>query len=205
LDDRIDGFIEGYKNIQKADVAQFVFGVKLTVCSDMNIKDADSLGSESKVAIFVRNSDGYSDLIRLYNRAWTDGFYYQGRLDWATLNKFWTSNLELGLPYFSSFLARNTLTFNSITPDLPVAPWIFQEIGSELPFAPLIDEGINNYAQTGRGNIVKAKSIYYKDQKDFRTYQVFRAISERSTYASPRVNNLASDKFSWEHYKKLTA
>lgn len=205
VDERIDGFLEAYKNLSKPN-KQLIYGIKLCVCEDMNQKDDDSLRTESNVVIFIKNSQGYNDLIRLWNRAWIDGFYYKGRLDWKTLKEFWTENLLLALPFFSSFLAKNLLTFSSIVPTFPINSqeiYIHKEIDSGLPFAPLIEKAIDTYVSQKGGIIQECKSIYYKDKKDFKTYMVYKAINNRSSFDKPNVDHLFSENFCFESWKEL--
>lgn len=204
VDDRIDGFIEAYKNIGKSG-AQLVYGVKLTVCADMTARDENSLSTESSVIVFIKKTEGYNDLLKIWNRAWTDGFYYRGRIDWKTLKEFWTPNLTLGLPFFSSFIARNALSMNAIVPDLPSIPWVFREIDSGLPFAEVINKAIDTFKAEHKASIQPCKTIYYKSSKDFKSYVVMRAIHERAAFDSPRVDNLASDKFSFDAWKELAS
>jgi len=207
IDSKIDGFVQAYKSAEKAKV-KLVYGLKLCICADMSIKDDPSLKTESKVIVLIRNTAGYSDLIRLWNRAATDGFYYQARLDWATLKSFWTPNLILALPFFSSFLAVNTLTFNRIVPDFPVAPVVFREIGSELPFAHLIDRAIDSYvAEAGIAaeDVVETKTVLYKSRSDFPAFQTLRCIGERTSFEKPNIDHLSSDAFCLESWKELTA
>lgn len=206
VEDHIDGFIEAYKNLNKVG-AQLVYGVKLCVCDDMSVKDEASLRNESNVVIFIRNSQGYNDLIKLWNRAWTDGFYYQGRIDWKTIKQFWTPNLAMAIPFFSGFIARNTLTLASIVPDFPVPTkelFLLHEVGSGLPFVSLIEEGVNQFVANSGAHIQDVKSIYYEKASDFPAYVTFRAIHNRAQFSAPRVDHLCSDKFSWEAYKELT-
>lgn len=204
VDGRIDGFLEAYKNIQKVGIAQLIYGVKFVICADMNKKDEESLSTESSVIVFIRNTQGYSDLIKLYNRAWTDGFYYQGRLDWGILRAFWTPNLTLALPFFSSFVAKNLTTMSSIVPSFPETPiWAFREVDSGLPFAPVIERGLEKFAAESGAEIMDVKTIYYKDRKGFKPYQVLRCIANRSSFESPKIDHLASDHFSFEDYLRL--
>lgn len=207
VEDRIDGFIEAYKNLGKIN-CQLIYGIKLCICDDANIKDDNSLKNESNVVIFVKNSQGYNDLIRIWNRAWTDGFYYQGRTDWNTLKANWTNNLCLAIPYFSGFIAKNTLTQAAIVPDFPVPTnqiFLLKDVGSGLPFVSLLDESIGNFAATSSAMIVEVKHIYYEKRSDFETYQTFRAIHNRSEFSAPGVDNLASDEFSFESWRSLNA
>lgn len=185
---------------------QLLYGVKMVVCADMTIKDDASLRTESKIIIFIKNTQGYSDLIKLYNRAWTDGFYYQGRLDWALLKRFWTPNLMLALPFFSSFIKVNTLSFSSIVPEFPCPSseiWCLKEVDSGLPFVPLIENALHEFVTQNGAQIQEVKSIYYARPEDFMAYQTFRAIGEHGEYSAPNVSHLASDRFSFAAYREV--
>lgn len=183
---------------------QPVFGLKLCVCADMNDKSDESLKTESNVIIFVKGTAGYSDLIRISNRAWTDGFYYKGRADWKLLKTFWTDNLALSLPFFSSFIARNTMTFANIVPDFPVRPTLFREVDSGLPFAPILDRAVDKFAREQGLEAQPVKSIYYAGPEDYDAYTTFRAIHMRGEFARPNVDHMCSDRFSWQDYLRLT-
>ncbi len=205
-EERVDGFIECYKNATK-QVVKLIYGIKFTICADMTDKSDASLLTESKVIVFIRNSQGYNDLLKLYSRAWTDGFYYKGRLDWKTLKAFWTENLVLSLPFFSSFVAKNTLTFAKIVPDLPVAVaqvQVMQEVNSGLPFAPLISEALGHFVVDPEAQVMQTKSIYYEKYTDFKSYICYRAILNRSSFNKPQIDHMSSNAFCLEDYLNLT-
>ncbi len=206
VEERIDGFIECYRNATKQGV-KLIYGIKFTICADMADKSDASLLTESKVIVFIRNSKGYNDLLRLYSRAWTDGFYYKGRLDWKTLKTFWTENLLLSLPFFSSFVAKNTLTFAKIVPDLPVPVaqvQVCQEVNSGLPFASLISEALGHFVVDSKNQEIYVKSVYYEKYADFKSFQVYKCILNRSTFNKPNIDHLSSANFSFEDYINLT-
>lgn len=213
VDRRIDGFIEAYKAADKAKV-KLCYGVQLTVCADAGDRTPESRRTESDLVVLVRDSQGYSDLIKIWNRAWGhDGSFNHrgttyGRADRKMLKELWTEHLGLALPFFSSFIARNTLTMAQITPSFPVQPWVFQEVDSRLPFTFLIDGAIARYV-AGEGNdpsmVVPSKTILYSGPEDFKAYQVFRAIHTRGTFDAPEVDHLASDRFSFAAWKELVA
>jgi DNA polymerase III alpha subunit len=202
VESKIDGFLEAYKNLSKVKIP-LRFGVKMVVCADHADKSDTSLKTESKVIIFIRNNAGYNDLIKLYNRAWTDNFYYVGRTSWAQLKEFWTPNLLLALPFFSSFAAKNSLTFQTIIPDFPIPPVIFREVHSGLPFEPLIHTALDNFNADKKLKEQRVKTIYYANRSSFKAYCVFRAIHNRTTFSRPEVEHLASDRFSFEDYLAL--
>ena len=145
-DKRIDGYISAYKQADKLGV-KLCYGIQLTTCADINDKSIDSRKTESDIIVFTKSYQGYLDFIRIWNRAWGhEGHfsyrigsidYAYGRVDWTLLKQYWTENLMLRLPFFSSFIVRNTLTFNQITPNFTSFypnPWIFKEVESGLPF-----------------------------------------------------------------------
>ncbi len=203
VESRIDGFIQAYRNLSKIGV-QLIYGIKICVCADMDDKSEESLKTESNIIIFIKNSAGYSDLVRLYNRAWTQGLHHKGRIDWKTLHEFWTTNLSLALPFFSSFLQRNTLTLSNIVPDFPAQPTLLREVDSGLPFAPILDTVIDKFAAKQTLDIQPVKSIYYAEPARFEVYQVYRALNNHSELARPNVDHLCSNRFSFQAWKELT-
>ncbi len=222
-DTRIDGAIQAYRTATKLGV-KLIYGIKLIVCADMADRDAQSTRkTESKVVVFMRGGplnaqglpQGYSDLLRIWSRAWgPEGHiqfrlggdeYSYGRADWRLLNTFWTPHLLLALPYTSSFLARNTLTFNQITPQLPEIPWVFKEIASDLPQAPLIDAAIDRYvAQEPAAIVQPIKTVCYRSPADMEAYAVLRCIGAGTAWEEG-CEGLCSDAFSWEAFKHLAA
>lgn len=192
---------------------QLIYGLRLTVVPDMTDKTQESARQESRIIVFLKNSQAYSDVIRLWNRAWTDGYFTparesgHGRIDWKTLKELWTPNLSLALPYFSSFLARNTLTFAAIVPELPVPAnevTLFKETKSGLPFAPLLDGAVERFATDSNAQIQPVKTIYYATKADFDTFVTYKAIHNRATFGAPDEAHLCSDAFCFEEWLRLT-
>ena len=197
-------FMTGYKNLAKAG-CDMAFGLKVVVCDDIAVKDEESLKSESKVVLFMRSDKAYHALINLYTKAATDGFYYVPRLDWKTLRYMWSDELILGLPFYSSFLAKNTLTFAAITPDLPVKPVLLREAGQEMPFDDLLNGAVDQYAAASGAEVQPVKSIYYKRREDAKAWQVWQAILRRTGWDNPGLEHCCSREFSYESFKELTA
>lgn len=217
VDTRIDGFISAYKAAAKLGIT-LCYGIKLTVCADRADRALDSRRTESKVIILLTGGgeQPYKDLVRIWNRSWgpeghvTFRFagedHSYGRADWAMLREYWTENLTLALPYTSSFVARNALGFNRVTPDLPVSPYILREIDSGLPFSPSIDAALDRFVAATpelAARVVPTKTVCYNKRADFKAYQVLRAIMEGGTFEDPKVRHLCSDSWCWESYKEL--
>lgn len=117
----------------------------------------------------------------------------------------------IGLPYFSSFVAKNTTTFNTVVPRLPAelrgGIQVLREIDSQLPFAGLLDAAVDRYvAAEPRASVVPCKTIYYRDgATDFEPYMVLRALGQRATFDAPEVPHLSSPEFSFTSWKRLVA
>lgn len=197
-------FMMGFKNLKKVG-CDLSFGLKLVICEDMATKDEPSCKTESKVVLFMRSDKAYHTLINLYTKAATDGFYYVPRLDWKTLRYMWSDELILGLPFYSSFLAKNTMTFATITPDLPAKPTIMIEEGQQMPFDDILLSAAMGYHKACPSDVERVKSIYYKRREDARSFLIWRAILERgSTYDVPRMDHMCSREFSYESFKELS-
>ena len=151
------------------------------------------------MVIFLKDDAAYKNFIKIYTRAATDGFYYHPRIDCATLKQLWHEGLILAFPYYSSYFAKNTLTFASIMPDFSFTkPIWLQETGQNHPFDQVLDKLFK-----GKQDVQKVKSIYYKDKSWIRAFMVWRATLQRSSFQKPNMDFLCSPHFSWEDYKLL--
>lgn len=206
VDSNFVSFFYAHKNLKEIG-CQLVFGLKLVICQDMAVKDEASLKTESKVIIWMAGdgSEDYRALINLFTVAAQDGFYYTPRLDWKTLCRFWHKDLLLALPFYSSFLAANTLTFSSIVPDLPAKPILLME-DNELPYDGLLGDAVVRYAAANEIMPQPAKSIYYRTRADSKLFQIWRAILSRgrqATYDKPN-DRMSSREFCWDSFKEQT-
>lgn len=207
VDDRFANFMAAHKNLKEVG-CQLVFGLKVLVVDDMADKSEASFKNESKVVIWL-NGDGSADyeaLINLSSRAAQDGFYYVPRLDWKTLCAHWHKDLILSLPFYSSFLARNTLTFASIVPQLPAQPWVLREVDQQLPVDGLIDDAIDRYVATTKASVHLVKSIYYDRRADAKAFLSWRCMLNRgATWDKPNQDGMHSREFCVEAWQELTA
>jgi DNA polymerase III alpha subunit len=196
--------IAAWKLCEENDL-QLIFGLEMWVCSNPEDHTEASIADESKVIVFMRNGDGYKDLIKLYSKVYTNikNKYYKFRGSYNILKEHWTDNLLLSVPFFDSFLARNTLNFGSaIVPDFPTRPIFMQEVNSGLPFEPLINEALMNFTK-GEYEIMKTKTIYYPDYSDSKAWTVFRTIKERSSFNKPQLDYCCSENFCLSDYLEV--
>lgn len=200
-------FLEAWKGCKDAGL-HFCFGLELVMCNDAKLHTEESRASEHKIIVFMRNTAGYEDLIKLYTACHgnAENKYYRQRFDYPQLNALWTDNLLLAVPFFDSFLHRNILGYGShIVPHMPVNPILFREVATGVPFASLIDAALDNYCRAGDHEQVRTKTIYYEKREDFAAYITYRAIQARTTFNVPNMDFMCSPRFCFEEWEELQA
>ena len=201
VDDSISGFLEAYKSCEDAKL-NLRFGLRLTVCDDVENKTAESRDKEHKVIIFITNNDGYYDLIKISTFASIDGFYYYPRIDCKNLSRLWKKdNLALCIPFYDSYVFKNNLTYSICVPDFSFCtPTYFVE-DNNLPFDEILKSKVKEITSNGLP-AVRSQSIYYENKEDFLAYLTFRCISERTTLNKPNLNHCSSNEFCAESFKE---
>ena len=194
------GFITFYKTCLKENIEGY-FGIELVVYDGE--KNEESRKTESKVIIWLKNSDAYCDSIRIFSEAATNQFYYYPRILWSTLQKMWTDNLSLMVTGYSSFLARNLLEDYICNPNFGNTKPILTHSNCGLPFDNLIENTVKKYAESNKLEVMQTAPVYYFRDSDSKSYQIFRCISNRSKFSKPQLNHFSSNSFSWESYCKL--
>ncbi len=201
VDDSISGFLEAYKSCEDAKL-DLRFGLRLTVCDDIDNKTAESKDKEHKAIVFIRNSEGYQNLIKISTSASTRGFYYYPRIDCKTLKELWDeSNLCLGIPFYDSYVFKNNLTYSICIPDFSFCKPVYFIEDNNLPFDGILKSKVEEIA-TDKLLAVKAQSIYYENKEDFLAYLTFRCISERTTLNKPNLEHCSSNEFCAESFKE---
>jgi DNA polymerase-3 subunit alpha len=201
VDDSISGFLEAYKSCEDAKL-NLRFGLRLTVCDDIDNKTAESREKEHKVIIYILNTDGYYDLIKISTLASIQGFYYYPRIDCKNLKKLWNDkNLHLCVPFYDSYVFKNNLSYSICVPDFSFCnPTYFVE-DNNLPFDEILKSKVKEIT-TDKQPAVKTQSIYYENKEDFLAYLTFRCISERTTLNKPNLEHCSSNEFCAESFKE---
>jgi DNA polymerase-3 subunit alpha len=201
VDDSISGFLEAYKSCEDAKL-NLRFGLRLTVCDDIDNKTAESREKEHKVIIYILNTDGYYDLIKISTLASIQGFYYYPRIDCKNLKKLWNDkNLHLCVPFYDSYVFNNNLSYSICVPDFSFCnPTYFVE-DNNLPFDEILKSKVKEIT-TDKQPAVKTQSIYYENKEDFLAYLTFRCISERTTLNKPNLEHCSSNEFCAESFKE---
>lgn len=202
---RMYDFVTAWK-LCEANGLQLIFGLELWLCTNPEDHTEASIADESKVIVWMKNSEGYKDIIKLYSKVYTNAKhkYYHFRGSWQILKEFWTDNLLLTVPFYDSFLHRNTLNHGStIVPDFPVKPIFMREIDSGLPFEPLVEEALVNFTK-GEYEIMNAKTIYYPDYEDAKAWIVYRSVKEHSSFNKPQLDYCCSNNFCVTNYMEVS-
>jgi DNA polymerase III alpha subunit len=203
VDRYFSGFIQAHKQV-KSIGASLRFGIEFIICNDSHQKDEDSLLTECKVIVMMKNSNGYKDLIKLYTAIFTDkeAFYYRERGDWRVLKEHLTPNLQLIIPFYDSFIHRNLFEFGAhCLPDWANFTPIFLIEEHGIPYDEQLKGAVLDFCKNKYKYIDSHRCFYYNDV-DFKAYLTLKCILGRKKFSKPNVEYLCSDKFSFEEFLK---
>lgn len=203
IEDNYSSFPEAYSNCKKAGL-NLRYGIRFTVCDDINKKDEESLVNEHRVIILAKNSKGEKQLEKIWSKAATTGFYYNARLDYNSIKELWTDDLQILMPFYDSFIHRNLLYFSTIVPLFEFTkPYFCVEKGHELPFDHLIENAVLDYCSKYNHKILNTFTIYYPDIQRFKAFTVRKCVDSRTTISRPQLDHYSSDKFGFDTWKAL--
>ena len=202
VEDTMAGFLEAYNNCKQLGI-KLVFGLRLIVCNEASsYEKGDCL---HKIIIFARTPQGIHLLTKLYSIAFTQ---YEGKIDLASLKEIFTQkDLRVYIPFYDSFLHSNLTSYSKpcVANFSSFKPVFFIENNS-LPFDNIIKDAVMHYCEEHDLQTLKAKSIFYKDRKDFEAYQTYKCICNRSysgrqaSLTKPNLDHCASPEFCFESY-----
>jgi DNA polymerase III alpha subunit len=201
VDDSMGGFLEAYLNGKDAKM-DLRFGLRISICDNCEQKNEESLNRTSKYVIFAKSKEGYQKLIKIYSYAAQNGFYYEPRISFKELKDLWSNkDLILFVPFYDSFLYQNTLYGKICIPEFDFCEPKFMLEHNDIPFNNIIKRHVLNYCKD-KYEIVKTKSIYYKNKSDFKAYLTFRCINNRSKLDKPEFEHMTSNEFCFENWKE---
>lgn len=202
VEDNMVGFMEAKKNCGTA--IQLCFGLRITVCANMTDKTDESRKTESKYVIFAKNPAGYFRLVKIFSKANLEGFFHGPRIDFAALKSFWSEqDLILVVPFYDSFIHKNTTTLSACVPDFSFASPTFFIENNGLFFDNLIEESINAFDAESKYKRQNVKTIYYKNRADFLAWQTYKCIKNESILRKPELNGCMSDAFCVEAWREV--
>lgn len=207
VEDNFTGFLEANQNLSEKNI-KLIYGIRFNITEDLNKKDEASFEKTSKIIVFIKNERGYKRLIKIWGEANHNGFYYEPRLDFNCLKKYWNEDeLSLAVPFYDSFLFNNTLKFASCVPDFSFTKPVFFLEDNGVPFDYLVAAKVNAYCKSNDYKIIPAKSIYYAKRSDFKSYLTFRCIHNRKSFnkvslENPSLEHCSSSEFCLESWKE---
>jgi len=170
---------------------QLCFGLLLNICEQ-----------DHKVIVFARDGKGCSKLNEIYSRAFSQGSECICTKD---LVDMWSKrSLLLAVPFYDSFIYKNTMSFENCTPDLLELNPIFFLEDNNLPFDRLLEDKVRAYAEAFGLKTEKVKSIFYEHKEDVDALQAYKCITSRrfgkSSLSKPNLDHFGSDEFCFESF-----
>ena len=200
VEDSMTGFLQAYTNSQALDL-KLIFGLRLTFCPDCLEKSEEGRKNSYKNVIFARNHQGYKQLIKIYTYAAQEGFYYEPRIDNQKFKEYYTEDLVVGVPFYDSFLYVNKYTNSHCVPDFSFCDPVFFLEDNDVLIDQDLSASVLNFCED-KYEVIKSKSVYYKNEKDFGAYLTHRCISKRTSLGKPNFEGMCSNEFSYESYKR---
>lgn len=200
FDDSFLSFPSIYKDFR--DLAKVIYGINYVVCQDVKDRSDESRKTESKITVYMKNSNGYRDILNFNNEICgkEENFYYQPRVDWKMMNRLWTDNLGLVIPAYDNFLHNNLFSNFNCIPDFGKIKPVFLYANMNLPFDSFLSNEIKKYATSNNFESNECHYVYYYSRDDYEAYMNFRCIDNRSKFSDPRLEYFSSDEFCWESY-----
>ncbi len=200
VEDSMGGFLQAWKNAQKLKI-KLNFGLRLSFVTDLNLSPEEKLNSSHKNIIFIKSEDGYKRLIKISSRASTIYYNKQPQIDYNVCKELWDDkDLLMAVPFYDSYLMNNLLTAKTCIPNYFTEPVYFEE-DNKHPFDFIISDKLKEIGIKTE----KVKSIYYKDRADFRAWQTFKLICNRTygnnSLSKPNLENCCVDEFCFESLK----
>ena len=192
VDTKMTGVMELFQNLTPLGLNPR-FGLNYKFIHDTSEENANNW---HRIIIFIKNTQGYKDLIRVHNLANIEN---GGNVTPKILESHWTENLKLAIPFYDSYLFRNTMYDVSCLPEFSNVPHSFFYEENSLPFDDLIASRI-------KGEKILVKSVFYENDNDFVTWLTYRCALNYSnkgknrTLESPMFDHCHSDQFSFESY-----
>lgn len=206
VDNTMGGFLEAYTNTKDENLT-FQFGLKINLTRSRLEKSEASLKASSRYIIFAKNEEGYRRLVKIYSDAAILGSYYRAPYsDFNVLREFWDdSSLQLVVPFYDSFIFKNTLEGGECMPEFDFTEPVFFVEENELFFDSIVRKRVESFCK-GKYEIKEAKSIYYKERQDFKSYLTTRCLNARAngkktaSLNKPNIEHLSSNEFSFESW-----
>jgi len=199
LESTFIGFKRAFDSFAAADI-QLIFGIRFKICNDRLAEDREK--TEHKICLFAKNDTGCKELMKLYSAAQTK---FNGFLDYSLLKERLTDNLLVVVPFYDSFIHRNSLHGQQCLPDLSFCRPILWLADHELPFDHILRRKTEDFAAKNGFETQEIHHIYYKDRKSIDAMVTYKILTNRQggkaqTLDRPELANFSSDSFCWQSF-----
>jgi DNA polymerase III alpha subunit len=206
VEDSLTGFLEAAK-ISGEMGMQLIFGLRLTACDRIREDKKEAQKSNHKIIVFAKNAEGCKLLNKIYSEAFLKG---EGQITIKALSELWNEDsLKLAIPFYDSFIFKNTMSLSSCTPVFNFTNPTFFTEDNDLPFDSLIKERVIKFCKTKGLKTERAKTIYYKNRNDFAAFQTYKCVCNRGGWSGkavslekPNLDHCGSREFSFESWKE---
>jgi hypothetical protein len=192
VDTKMTGVAELFQNLVPLGLSPR-FGLNYRFVHENN---PDNANNWHRVVVFVKNTQGYKDLIKIHNVSNID---FGGFITAEVMEKHWTENLKLAIPFYDSYLFRNTMYETFCLPEFGNVEHTFFHEDNGLPFDDLVASKIPD-------NKTLVKSIFYEKNADFKTWLTYRCClnfsnkGKNRSLENPMFDHCHSKEFSFESY-----
>lgn len=207
VNEAVSDFAEILKEMKKVEVG-FWFGYLFNVCNDLSSSDEEIKKSECKMIAFVKNDAGYKTLCEFYTEV---ECHDKRAIDYKTiLKKYKDRDLLFAVPFYDSFLFKNTLFLSDCSPNFGDLEICMLLDDNDLPFEKMVRTKVLKYAKSKGYETQEVKNIFYEKGEDFTAYLTQRikkndsmACGARSSnIGRPNLDHMFSRTFSFESFLK---
>jgi DNA polymerase III alpha subunit len=191
-------FPQALKNATEKGI-QLIYGLEFIVCADSDNKELDSIETEHKIFVLAKSGKGYKEsLMKMYSDAATRGnFKGLPRTDFKYIDKFWSDELVMMIPFYGNFLERNLFSFSNCLVNFKKYNPVFCLEYHELPLDKFMRQKLEKYAGDNGFETLETKRVYYKDEGDFLSYLTYAVIQNKSSIECPNLDGMCSKKFAF--------
>jgi len=202
VEDSFTGFLTAYKNCLKHKIS-LKFGLRITVCNNY-----ESVAESShKVVLFALNDAGFKQINKIFTFSHTEK---DSVISSSDLSSRLSEDIHVAIPFYDSYVWNNWHKFSTCIPDflksLTEYTYFFEDNG--LPFDRHMKDRVSTFCSAGKGiQMVKAKSIYYKNRDDYDAWVTYKIACNRKmgkfqTLSSPDLTYCGSKEFCFESWKE---
>lgn len=169
------------------------FGLNLKVFSD----DKNIEQSWAKYRIFATN--GLVIKEKLFPLFSLSQEKYEGYTPIELLKEM-SDGLIILSAFYDGFIMNNSMSRD--INHIPTLDSYYMEVqDGDLPFDSELQNEVENFARKNKKQILKTKSIFYRQKEECKAFITYKAIKNRTNFSAPNLQYFGSDNFCVEDIK----